>query len=67
MKKHKLGLLSRLLLGIVCGMLLGSLGDLLHMQDNPAFVGMVRVFATFTTLFSTFVYVDIRLLLISFD
>ena len=66
MKKHKLGLLSRLLLGILCGMLLGSLGGLLHMQDNPVFVSMVRLFVTFTTLFSTFLNFIIPLLIISF-
>lgn len=66
MKKHHFGLLSRLLLGIVCGMLLGSLGSLLHLQDNPAFVGLVRLFTTFTTLFSTFLNFIIPLLIISF-
>lgn len=66
MKKHKLGLLSRLLLGIVCGMLLGSLGGLLHMQDHPVFIGMVQLFVTFTTLFSTFLSFIIPLLIISF-
>lgn len=66
MKNRKPGLLVRLLLGIVCGMLLGSLGGIFHIQDQPAFIGMVRLFVTFTTLFSTFLSFIIPLLIISF-
>lgn len=65
-KKHGQGLLIRLLIGILAGMLLGSLGELLNIQDSIIFIGMVRIFATFTSLFSTFISFMIPLLILSF-
>ena len=62
----RLGLLPRLLLGIAGGMFLGSLGSLMGIQDTLLFDAMVRIFATFTSLFSTFLSFIIPLLIISF-
>jgi len=66
MKKIKLGLLPRLILGILIGILLGSLGDLFHLKSSFLFIGMVRGFSTFTSLFSTFLSFIIPLLIVSF-
>lgn len=66
MKEKKLGLLTKLLLGILSGILIGSLGELLHIEDTVAFHGIVRAFATFTSLFSTFLNFIIPLLIVSF-
>lgn len=62
----KLGLLPRLLAGILTGILLGSAGSLFHIEDSIFFIGMVRVFSTFTSLFSTFLSFMIPLLILSF-
>ncbi len=62
----RLGLLPRLLLGIAGGMLLGSLGTIMDIQDTLLFDAMIRAFATFTSLFSTFLSFIIPLLIISF-
>ncbi len=66
MKKHKLGLLVKLLLGILAGTLLGSLGHLLNIQDSMVFEGFVSLYVTFTSLFSTFLSFIIPLLIVSF-
>ncbi|QNM04451.1 dicarboxylate/amino acid:cation symporter [Qiania dongpingensis] len=66
MKKRKLGLLVKLLLGILTGTLLGSLGHLLNIQDSMAFEGFVSLYVTFTSLFSTFLSFIIPLLIVSF-
>ena len=62
----RVGLLPRLLIGIVAGMFLGSLGPWLGMQESFLFVAMVRAFSTFTSLFSTFLSFIIPLLILSF-
>lgn len=62
----KLGLLPRLLAGILTGILLGSIGRLFHIEETVFFIGMVRVFTTFTSLFSTFLSFMIPLLILSF-
>lgn len=62
----KFGLLPRLLLGIVSGIIIGSAGSALNMQDTLFFQGIVRLFVTFTALFSTFLSFLIPLLIISF-
>ncbi|MDO5519078.1 MAG: dicarboxylate/amino acid:cation symporter [bacterium] len=66
MKEKKLGLLTKLLLGILSGMLIGSLGSLLHIENTIVFKSIVRAFATFTSLFSTFLSFIIPLLIVSF-
>lgn len=38
------GLLTKLLLGIVGGIVLGSLGSWLGFHDAPAYEGMIRLF-----------------------
>lgn len=62
----KLGLLPRLAGGILIGIFLGSLGNLFHIEENLLFIGMVRTFSTFTSLFSTFLSFIIPLLILSF-
>ena len=66
MKKKKLGLLTRLLIGITAGMLIGSAGDIFGVGDTFIFKGVIRLFVTFTTLFSTFLNFIIPLLILSF-
>lgn len=60
------GLLTKLLLGIVGGIVLGSLGSWLGFHDAPAYEGMIRLFSTFTSLFSTFLSFIIPLLIVAF-
>lgn len=66
MKKHKMGLLVKLLLGILTGIILGSLGNVFGIQDSPVFEGFVRLYVTFTSIFSTFLSFIIPLLIVSF-
>lgn len=61
-----LGLLPRLIAGILSGILLGLAGSLFHIEESSFFIGMVRVFSTFTSLFSTFLSFMIPLLILSF-
>lgn len=65
-QKAKLGLLARLLIGILVGILLGSIGDLLDISDSIIFTGFIRIYTTFTTLFATFLSFIIPLLIVSF-
>lgn len=67
-KKRKIGLLPKLLVGIVTGILIGSLGNIFSLAGTAkvAFDGFVRVVATFTSLFSTFLSFIIPLLIVSF-
>ena len=62
----RFGLLPRLILGILCGILIGSSGALSHVAGSEAFQTVVRIFVTFTTLFSTFLSFLIPLLILSF-
>ncbi|BBF41658.1 proton/glutamate symport protein [Lachnospiraceae bacterium KM106-2] len=66
MKKINLGLLPRLILGILAGILIGSTGSLFHSEQNIVFITIVRSFTTFTSLFSTFLNFMIPLLILSF-
>ena len=66
MKRIKLGLLTKLLLGILLGTILGSLGSILHMETSIIFTSIVRIFTTFSSLFSTFLAFLIPLLIVSF-
>ena len=63
--RQKFGLLPLLLAGILTGILLGSAGRLFHIEETIFFIGIVRVFTTFTSLFSTFLSFMIPLLIIS--
>lgn len=62
----QLGLLIRLLIGILAGMLIGLCGGWFGIADSTGFVAVVRVFATFTSLFSTFLSFMIPLIILSF-
>lgn len=64
--KAKIGLLARLLIGIIVGILLGSLGEWLDIQEHILFTGFVRLYTTFTTLFAEFLSFIIPLLIVSF-
>ena len=50
----QLGLLIRLIVGIIAGTLIGLCGGWFGIADSTAFIAVVRLFATFTSLFSTF-------------
>lgn len=63
--KH-FGLLARLIAGIVIGMLVGSLGLIGSMGESAVFHGVIRAFATFNALFSTFLAFLIPLIIVSF-
>lgn len=66
MGKINLGILPKLLLGILIGILVGSLGNLFNVGDAPAFRLVIEIAATFTSLFSTFLQFLIPLLIVSF-
>lgn len=66
MGKINLGILPKLLLGILIGILVGSLGNLFNVSDAPAFCLVIEISATFTSLFSTFLQFLIPLLIVSF-
>lgn len=66
MGKINLGILPKLLLGILIGILVGSLGNLFNVSDAPAFRLVIEISATFTSLFSTFLEFLIPLLIVSF-
>ena len=62
----QLGLLIRLIIGIVAGTLIGLCGGWFGIADSTAFIAVVRLFATFTSLFSTFLSFMIPLIILSF-
>lgn len=62
----KFGLLIKLLIGIGAGMLIGSIGGIFGVSDSPVFIAVVRAFATFNSLFSTFLNFIIPLLILAF-
>lgn len=63
--KH-LGLLVRLIAGIVIGTLIGLCGGWFGISDSSGFIMVIRLFATFTSLFSTFLSFMIPLIIVSF-
>ncbi|MCB6366954.1 dicarboxylate/amino acid:cation symporter [Intestinibacillus massiliensis] len=63
--KH-LGLLTRLIAGIIIGTVIGLLGGWLGVADSVGFTSVVRLFATFNSLFSTFLSFLIPLIILSF-
>lgn len=67
-KKKKIGLLPKLLLGILAGVLIGSIGNIFGLTGTAksVFDGFVCVTATFASLFSTFLSFIIPLLIVSF-
>lgn len=62
----QLGLLIRLIVGIIAGTLIGLCGSWFGIADSAAFIAVVRSFATFTSLFSTFLSFMIPLIILSF-
>lgn len=62
----QLGLLIRLIVGIIAGTLIGLCGSWFGIADSAAFIAVVRLFATFTSLFSTFLSFMIPLIILSF-
>lgn len=62
----QLGLLIRLIIGIIAGTLIGLCGGWFGIADSTAFISIVRLFATFTSLFSTFLTFMIPLIILSF-
>ena len=62
----QLGLLIRLIIGIIAGTLIGLSGGWLGIADSAGFIAVIRAFATFTSLFSTFLSFMIPLIIIAF-
>lgn len=62
----QLGLLIRLIIGIIAGTLIGLCGGWFGIADSTAFIAIVCLFATFTSLFSTFLTFMIPLIILSF-
>ena len=62
----QLGLLIRLIIGIIAGMLIGLCGGWFGIADSTGFVAVIRLLATFTSLFSTFLSFMIPLIIIAF-
>ncbi len=62
----QLGLLVRLIIGIIAGMLIGLCGGWFGIADTTGFVAVIRMLATFTSLFSTFLSFMIPLIIIAF-
>lgn len=63
--KH-FGLLAKLIAGIAAGTLIGLCGGWFGIADSTGFIAVVRLFATFTSLFSTFLSFMIPLIILSF-
>ena len=61
----QLGLLVRLIIGIIAGMLIGLCGGWFGIADTTGFVAVIRLLATFTSLFSTFLSFMIPLIIIA--
>ena len=62
----QLGLLIRLIIGIIAGTIIGLAGGWLGVADSVGFIAVIRAFATFTSLFSTFLSFMIPLIILSF-
>ena len=62
----RFGLLGRLLIGIIAGVLLGSLGLVDSVGTSNVFRFFLRITATFTSLFSSFLGFLIPLIIVSF-
>nr|WP_297174118.1 cation:dicarboxylase symporter family transporter [uncultured Agathobaculum sp.] len=62
----QLGLLIRLIAGIIAGTVIGLAGGWLGLADSAGFIAIIRAFATFTSLFSTFLSFMIPLIIIAF-
>lgn len=62
----QLGLLIRLIIGIIAGTIIGLTGGWLGIADSAGFVAVIRAFATFTSLFSTFLTFMIPLIILAF-
>ena len=62
----QLGLLIRLIIGIIAGTIIGLSGGWLGIADSTGFIAVIRAFATFTSLFSTFLSFMIPLIIVAF-
>ena len=62
----QLGLLIRLIIGIIAGTIIGLSGGWLGIADSTGFIAVIRAFATFTSLFSTFLSFMIPLIILAF-
>ena len=62
----QLGMLIRLIIGIIAGTIIGLAGGWLGVADSVGFIAVIRAFATFTSLFSTFLSFMIPLIILSF-
>ena len=62
----QLGLLIRLIIGIIAGTIIGLSGGWLGIADSTGFIAVIRAFATFTSLFSTFLTFMIPLIILAF-
>ena len=65
-KKRRLGLLPRLMIGIGLGIFIGSLGQIFGVAGAAPFIFFVRLTATLTLIFSTFLNFIIPLLIVAF-
>lgn len=65
-KRRRLGLLPRLLIGIVAGILIGGVGGLFGIAKTAPYISFIRFIATLTALFSTFLNFIIPLLILAF-
>lgn len=67
-KKSKIGLLPKLIIGILAGILIGSIGNIFGFTGTAktVFGGFISLTTTFTGLFSTFLSFVIPLLIVSF-
>lgn len=63
--KH-FGLLIKLIAGILLGTVVGLLGSLFGISDSGAYIAVIRLLATFNSLFSQFLSFLIPLIILSF-
>lgn len=66
MKLHRPGLLTKMLIGVAVGCLLGMTGPLFGIQENPVFEMVIRTLVTFSSLFAQFLRFIVPLLIVSF-
>ena len=65
-KRFKLGLVPQMLIGIVLGCLIGSIGPVFNVQDSTAFSLVISLLVTFSDIFTQFLKFIVPLLIISY-
>ncbi len=60
------GLLVKMLLGVLAGSVLGSLGPIFSLQDQPVFATTISVLVTFSNLFAQLLQFIVPLLIVSY-